>query len=646
MPKHFDFRLLLVILIAALFRLYQPGIIPTWLDELNLIDSAIRLSRHGEWLWLGNPASTGFLTGHSPFSVYVTAIPALFFPNPIALRIFFALLGILSIALVYLLARRYLGVNVALIAALFLSVMPLPLYWSRIVWNPNLAPLFIVIWLFTARGYFENKPFLQFIHWLALSFTIQSQSAMLILLPLSIALFSYGAWEQKGQIRLFLWRHFQIFTLSLITCLPWFYGLYGSSQGWFGIITGPGKADAGDLGLNFPNLSTVLNNFALLTSSFSFRETTMNMSDARATWWIPDFIQWVFIIQSLIIAAGIIVLIVYGIIHRSHRFLAFLAFSSVWPLAYFIFNRPISDFYLMPLVYSSIIVFAIVVDWLCRRWPLLWTVVMICFLSQIWLSLSVYDWYKNDSHILSYDDIIAMVAAWTANGREVLVWEYEPEMSKVEAHEWRSHWRIFSEEYPIRFITEANTLVIDPDGQNLIVDEGSLDLLAGLEPQERFENYKRVFISAFQNPLDFPDPRYLPLAANQFADMIQILGLDEVQELDSQTWRLSLQWMPMQSTSEIYSFSLRLYDSDGQSYGQADTLSLSPELWRAGDYALTYFTLSLPTPFLSDATLHWQLLAYSPYTGDALPVVDAAGNSPGTMMQLEDAMLVNESNNN
>lgn len=339
-----------ILLIASIFRLYQPGILPTWVDELNTINPALKFARHGEWVWFGNTTSFGGIEAHSPFIIYVTALPALFFSNPLALRLFYGLLGLLVIALMYDFMSRYIGQNAAIISALFLAVMPLPVYWSRFVWNPNIAPIFIIIWLFTATGYFNDKRWLQAIHWLSLSFIVQAQTALLVLLPVTIVLTIYGAWSSRHKYQPYLLAHLAILTVVIVTLLPWVYGLYGISQDWFSTTYGFGKIDQGKINLIFPNLEQVWENFSLLTASVGYQKGVLNISSNSAAWWAPDWLHSLLRLQTLIILVGAIVLILQGIRKRKLNTLNFfVSLMLLYPLGFFIVDRPILYFYTMPI---------------------------------------------------------------------------------------------------------------------------------------------------------------------------------------------------------------------------------------------------------------------------------------------------------
>src|SRR3989304_5896581 len=110
-----DLSLVGVLTLAACLRWVYIGMYQLVGDEAILLYSALRLGRHGQWTWLTlNVTSWSFLPGHSPFSVYLIAIPYLFSPDPRLARLWVGLLAIVGIAVMYWVMRRYFGQTAAL----------------------------------------------------------------------------------------------------------------------------------------------------------------------------------------------------------------------------------------------------------------------------------------------------------------------------------------------------------------------------------------------------------------------------------------------------------------------------------------------------------------------------------------------------
>ncbi len=45
---------LLLCILMLLTRLWRPGMLPSFPDEMNLLYWSLRMVRNGEWLWLSN----------------------------------------------------------------------------------------------------------------------------------------------------------------------------------------------------------------------------------------------------------------------------------------------------------------------------------------------------------------------------------------------------------------------------------------------------------------------------------------------------------------------------------------------------------------------------------------------------------------
>lgn len=617
-----------ILILAGIFRLYQPGLLPTWVDELNTMDAALRLARHGEWTWVGNTTSFAGISVHSPFSVYVTALPALFFPNPLAMRLFYGLLGLLLIVLVYKLMTDYVGQIAAIFSALFLAVMPLPVYWSRFVWNPNIAPIFIVIWLFSALGYFKNDWRFQVIHYISLSFIVQSQTSLLILIPASLALTIYGAWSARQELRSYVLTHFAILLVVIITLIPWFYGLYGISKAWFHPTYGFGKVGGEQIILTFPNLQQVWYNFCLLTASVGYQRGTLKISGGSTAWWTPDWLYSIMYLQTLIILAGGIAFILQGVRTRKlNTWHVFIALMLFYPLGIHIVKRPISDFYLMPIAYVGIVILGMSFEYMLRKTRLTIIIVTLLFIAQTWLSISVLIRFYNNPNTLSYGEIVQMLDTWSNHGqRDVLVIEDNPDMVKLEQHDWITNWDILSNSYPVRYLSDSSALPIDSNGEILVRDRTDLWVETLIQKREIFENHQRRFIASYITFDNLPVANFIA-DNDQFGNLIHMLGVTaEKTPQASEVWDLYVLWEPQTSLSEQYQFSVRLQANDGQRYGQIDGTTLAPELWRVGERVITRMRMPVSDLLPANAQTHLEIVLYRLLDGQTVPVLDSKSN--------------------
>ncbi|HVO71594.1 MAG TPA: glycosyltransferase family 39 protein, partial [Aggregatilineaceae bacterium] len=157
--RRWDLALISVILVAAVARLSWPGLYQLKWDEVRMLTASLRLARYGEWTWLSNNTSWANLPGHSPFNTYLISLPYFFTGDPRVPRLLIGVMGTLAAAVIYVLTRRYFGRSAALVAGLFIAADPHAVEWSSYVWNPNIAQVFLALWLLTGLlGYYEGKP--------------------------------------------------------------------------------------------------------------------------------------------------------------------------------------------------------------------------------------------------------------------------------------------------------------------------------------------------------------------------------------------------------------------------------------------------------------------------------------------------------
>ena len=118
-----DFLILLVVLFAAaLVRLGEPGTVEFKLDEAWLTRLARDFAAGGALPLTGMPSSVG--VPNPPASVYVMALPFAVTSNPVAATMFVAALNVAGVGLLWLIAHRFLGRTVALVAGLAYALSP------------------------------------------------------------------------------------------------------------------------------------------------------------------------------------------------------------------------------------------------------------------------------------------------------------------------------------------------------------------------------------------------------------------------------------------------------------------------------------------------------------------------------------------
>jgi 4-amino-4-deoxy-L-arabinose transferase-like glycosyltransferase len=175
-----------LLLLAAVARLARPGLTEFKADEGRLLTAALAMA-DGEFAVRGISSSVGF--PNAPMSVWLYAIPLVFWPHPYAATLFTGALSLAAVAGVYWLARRYRGRSAAAIAALMLAVSPWAIVFSRKIWAQDLLPLFAVGWAIgAALAFVEGRRAFIVLHLLCLAIAVQLHPAAIALVPATILL--------------------------------------------------------------------------------------------------------------------------------------------------------------------------------------------------------------------------------------------------------------------------------------------------------------------------------------------------------------------------------------------------------------------------------------------------------------------------
>ena len=119
--------LILITMLAAALRLYKLGAWSFWIDEIYTINRA-QIHFSDPIHVLQNLPSTLWL----PFSVILTNISlSLFGVNEWSARLASALLGIVTLPVLYFITRQIFGIGIALFFILLLAMSPWHLFWSQ-----------------------------------------------------------------------------------------------------------------------------------------------------------------------------------------------------------------------------------------------------------------------------------------------------------------------------------------------------------------------------------------------------------------------------------------------------------------------------------------------------------------------------------
>jgi 4-amino-4-deoxy-L-arabinose transferase-like glycosyltransferase len=217
-PRVLEWAALAVILaLAIVLRLGSPGIVEFKTDEANLSVMSLDMVRGRSFPLLGIDSSVGI--PNAPVSIYLMAIPYFFSSSPETATSFVALLGVISVGLMYILVRRYYGPLAAVTAAALYAVGPWAVIFTRKIWAQDLLPVFVLLTIGAALlGFIEGKRWAQLICLPLLTITGQIHYGTFVLIPAVVYLIVVG---RKRLTRYFAFS----FVLTLLVVLPYVIGL-------------------------------------------------------------------------------------------------------------------------------------------------------------------------------------------------------------------------------------------------------------------------------------------------------------------------------------------------------------------------------------------------------------------------------------
>ncbi len=177
-----------LILVAGFLRFYQLNTTEFDQDQAILFRMAHDAVSHGLLPVTSNTASIGI--SNPGGVIYLFMLPALLNPSPLGGAILVASCTLIAILLTYFFTRRYYGRLAGIVAALLYATAYKPLLYARFIWQPNLMPPFVVLFLFVLfSGVVERRKGWLFPALLLLGILYQMHAiTVLLAIPLAVAL--------------------------------------------------------------------------------------------------------------------------------------------------------------------------------------------------------------------------------------------------------------------------------------------------------------------------------------------------------------------------------------------------------------------------------------------------------------------------
>lgn len=177
--------LIIILLLASFLRLYKIDGYMEFLGDQGRDVYIIRdFLKNGNLFFIGPQTSIGNMYLGPWFYYLIT--PALFLSNynPVGPAVFIALLNIFTVYCIYFVSQKWFSKTVGLFASFLFAISPVVIKYSNFIWNPNIMPLFSLLFVYFFFEAFFAQKFKYFIY-ASLSFimVINSHYIGLALLP-------------------------------------------------------------------------------------------------------------------------------------------------------------------------------------------------------------------------------------------------------------------------------------------------------------------------------------------------------------------------------------------------------------------------------------------------------------------------------
>ena len=143
----FSWEAYIIVIVAGLLRLYMLNTTEFDDDQAAIYNMARNAVTHGYLVATSNVASVHIY--NPPATIYFYMLAAVFSSNPMWGAVVNGLLMTISVLLTYIFVRRAYGRFTGTIAALLYATASLAVSYSRYMWNQNLLPIVVVLFMMT-----------------------------------------------------------------------------------------------------------------------------------------------------------------------------------------------------------------------------------------------------------------------------------------------------------------------------------------------------------------------------------------------------------------------------------------------------------------------------------------------------------------
>jgi 4-amino-4-deoxy-L-arabinose transferase-like glycosyltransferase len=586
--------LALILAVGGLLRMGWPGLTEFKQDEAQLYQLALNLAELKAFPLHGINSSLGL--PNAPASVYLFALPLVLWHSPLAATLFVGLLNTASVALAYLLARRYWGRRTALAGALLYACAPWAVIYSRKIWAQDTLPLFVLAYIFAGLlAFVEGRRRWVAAHLFLLFVIIEIHLSGLALAPLTLLLLVVY-WRGVD------WRYAALgVAAGLLTLLPPL--IFAATQ--------PAVAAAGTSivqqllarpavisldSLTLPIMLVLGTDVHSLAGPSAFRAFDASL---------PNF-NWLLALGGLAALAGLGLALWRWWVGRGAprpagvQAAAIVAAWLLMPALYFLrHSTDVFPHYFIILFPAPFLLAGLAFDALLDRWRWLWLVPLALAAGQVWLVLALLNFLASTATPGGFGTPLGLLmrtaqAARAAGQPEVLV---VSEGAQPGLDLAPSVFDVLLGATPHRFVDGRTTAVFPAGPATVLLWPAQVDYgwpVAALYrawgggdwgqiiPLRQGEGQALIAVSPGAQPVV---PR--PLAAPALlANGVVLLGSGRA----AGGWQLWWQ-APGPLPGDHYQVFAHLLDAAGQRLAQVNGPTYPPDAWRAGDLVANRFAL-------------------------------------------------------
>lgn len=622
--------LLLILFVAAVMRFGQAGIVEFFHDDGMLSSLAQELAAGENFPFTGINSSTGI--PNPPTSVYVMAIPFFFNSNPMTAIYFVMGLNVIGVGLLWFIAHRYMGRNIALMAGLAYALSPWAVLYSRKIWAQEFHTPFILLGVLLALyGFWENENRKASHFWAqvftmpVLLFAFQIHFAAWALLPIYAAIVLL-AWKRIN------WKAIGISVIvSVLVILPYLIGLYQTGQRNPSQVRPSAVSTLANQDESFSLLS--LEYLGYLATGFGMETWVAPKNQSEMLAAVPPVHLWLLI--GVMILLGTIRLILkdwrrYAPLLLVWAYLPALSLIPQWAGVY--------PHYFIASIPALMLLAGIGVDWIAQHVPLksLGQSIILASFAIILLTQGIY--FRAvmryvDSYQLEYPAFTTPLHY--LQDVEAALGSYQDVVVLSDGMSWDLHHE--SVVWPVLLRDTAQCVrTLVGDGYAVFPNHPFAVLQAPNMPENALNG---LYIT--ENPLYFPEreggigyyvhdwqsaPAWNGTAITEiepirFAGDVYLTGyaLDEGVTV--------LQWqLPATNPDLEYQWSVQPHNANGEKLGQADTRFWQGRHWCEGDRLLTWQWYDVPAETASLNVFLYELGGANEAAYINAPVLDAMGN--------------------